>query len=64
MDENANTYSAKNLKTYLQEPSIFVVYPEIASEEFKTMAALKNIPFCEQYGTEFESINRVFKAFG
>lgn len=44
MDENANIYSAKNSKTHLQEPSIFVVYPEIESERFETISDLKNIP--------------------
>ena len=44
MDENANIYSAKNSKTHLQEPSIFVVYPEIESDRFESLSDLKNIP--------------------
>lgn len=44
MEENVSIYSAKNSKTHLKEPSIFVVYPEIESEQFETLADLKNIP--------------------
>ncbi|MDT0647761.1 VOC family protein [Zunongwangia sp. F260] len=44
MEENANIYSAKNSRTHLKEPSIFVVYPEIESNRFETLADLKNIP--------------------
>lgn len=44
MEENANIYSAKNSKTHLKEPSIFIVYPEIESDRFETLADLKNIP--------------------
>lgn len=44
MKENANIYTAKNSKTNLKEPSIFVVYPEIESEKFETLSDLKNIP--------------------
>jgi len=47
MEENMNIYSAKNSKTNLKEPSIFVVYPEIESERFETLSDLKNIP--EEY---------------
>ena len=47
MEENVNIYSAKNSKTHLKEPSIFVVYPEIESERFETLSDLKNIP--EEY---------------
>jgi len=47
MMENMNIYSAKNSKTNLKEPSIFVVYPEIESERFETLSDLKNIP--EEY---------------
>lgn len=47
MEENANIYSAKNSKTNLGEPSIFVVYPEIESDKFETLADLKEIP--EEY---------------
>lgn len=44
MENNTNIYSAKNSKTHLKEPSIFVVYPEIESKTFKTLNDLKNIP--------------------
>ncbi|MEX0273049.1 MAG: VOC family protein [Flavobacteriaceae bacterium] len=44
MGENANIYAAKNSKTNLTEPSIFVVYPEIESDNFETMADLTKIP--------------------
>lgn len=44
MEENVNIYSAKNSKTHLKEPLIFVVYPEIESDRFETLADLKNIP--------------------
>lgn len=47
MQENVNIYSAKNSKTNLGEPSIFVVYPEIESDRFETLSDLKNIP--EEY---------------
>lgn len=47
MDDNASIYSAKNSKTNIKEPSIFVVYPEIESDRFETLADLKNIP--EEY---------------
>lgn len=53
MEENANIYSAKNSKTYLQEPSIFVVYPEIESERFETISDLKNIPDEYAFAREF-----------
>lgn len=44
MSRNENIYSAKNSKTHLKEPSIFVVYPEIESDIFETLSDLKNIP--------------------
>lgn len=47
MEKNANIYSAKNSKTHLKEPSIFVVYPEIESDRFESLSDLKNIP--DQY---------------
>ena len=47
MKENTNIYSAKNSKTNLGEPSIFVVYPEIESDRFEALSDLKNIP--EEY---------------
>ena len=53
MDENANIYSAKNSKTHLQEPSIFVVYPEIESDRFESLSDLKNIPDEYAFAREF-----------
>lgn len=47
MEDSANIFAAKNSKTHLKEPSIFVVYPEIESDRFETLADLKNIP--EEY---------------
>lgn len=44
MGDSVCIYSARNSKTHLKEPSIFVVYPEIESEQFETLADLKNIP--------------------
>lgn len=44
MEENVNIYAAKNSKTHLKEPSIFIVYPEIESDTFETPSDLKNIP--------------------
>ncbi|PQV49392.1 glyoxalase-like protein [Jejuia pallidilutea] len=44
MAQNMNIHAAKNSKTNLKEPSIFVVYPEIESERFETLSDLKNIP--------------------
>ncbi len=53
MEENVNIYSAKNSKTHLKEPSIFVVYPEIESERFETLSDLKNIPDEYAFAREF-----------
>ena len=53
MKENANIYAAKNSKTYLMEPSIFVVYPEIESDTFETLSDLKNIPEEYAFAREF-----------
>jgi hypothetical protein len=47
MEDNAHIYAAKNSKTNITEPSIFVVYPGIESDRFETVADLKNIP--EEY---------------
>jgi len=44
MDVNANIYAARNSKELLQEPSIFIVYPEIESDRFETMSELSIIP--------------------
>jgi len=53
MEGNVNIYSAKNSKTNLKEPSIFVVYPEIESERFETLSDLKNIPDAYAFAREF-----------
>ncbi|WP_298529528.1 VOC family protein [uncultured Christiangramia sp.] len=53
MDENASIYSAKNSKTHLREPSIFVVYPKIESDRFETLSDLKNIPDEYAFAREF-----------
>lgn len=53
MEENAAIFSAKNSKTHLKEPSIFVVYPEIESERFETISDLKNIPDEYAFAREF-----------
>lgn len=44
MEGDFSIYPAKNSKTHLKEPSVFVVYPEIESEIFETLSDLKNIP--------------------
>ncbi|MEL6628741.1 MAG: VOC family protein [Bacteroidota bacterium] len=44
MDENANIYAAKNSKTHLAEPSIFVVYPAMESGTFESVAQLDSLP--------------------
>lgn len=47
MNYNESIYSAINSKTNLNEPSVFVVYPELESGTFETLSDLKNIP--EEY---------------
>lgn len=47
MENDASIYAAKNSKTHLKEPSIFVVYPQIESDVFESYADLKKIP--EEY---------------
>jgi hypothetical protein len=53
MEEGANIFSAKNSKTHLKEPSIFVVYPEIESEKFETLSDLNTIPDEYAFAREF-----------
>lgn len=43
MAPNANIYAAKNSKIHLNEPSVFVVYPEIETKKFKTFDDLKAV---------------------
>ena len=47
MEQDVNIYAAKNSKTNLKEPSIFVVYPKIQYDVFETIEDLKQIP--EEY---------------
>lgn len=47
MDKNESIYAAKNSKTHLKEPSIFVVYPELEGQTFENLSELKRIP--EEY---------------
>ncbi|WP_439131886.1 hypothetical protein [Polaribacter sp.] len=47
MTKNANIYAAKSSKNNLKEPSVFVVYPEIESDQFESLADLQKIP--EEY---------------
>lgn len=44
MNDNVSIYSAKNSKTHLKEPSIFVVYPELEWKMIPSLAALDSIP--------------------
>ena len=53
MGKNASIYSAKNSKKFLQEPSIFIVYPEIESDTFETISELNNIPDEYAFAREF-----------
>jgi len=53
MEENSNIFSAKNSKTHLKEPSIFVVYPEIESQVFESLSVLENIPSEDPFWKEF-----------
>lgn len=47
MEDSSSIYAAKNSKTHVKEPSVFVVYPVIEADHFETLADLKNIP--EEY---------------
>ncbi len=47
MKEGVAIYAAKRSKTHLNEPSVFVVYPEIVADHFETLADLQKIP--EEY---------------
>lgn len=47
MKENDNIYAAENSKTKKEEPSIFVIYPEMEYDKFEHMDSLVNIP--EEY---------------
>ncbi|MCV6631163.1 MAG: hypothetical protein OIF50_15030 [Flavobacteriaceae bacterium] len=53
MGKNNGIYAAKNSKTNLGEPSIFVVYPEIESRTFESLSKLENFPGEEDYWKAF-----------
>lgn len=53
MEEDANIFSAKNSKTHLKEPSVFVVYPEIESKIIESLSALQSIPGDDTFWKEF-----------
>lgn len=53
MGEDVSIYSAKHSKTHLKAPSVFVVYPEIESEQFETLADLQKIPDEYAFAREF-----------
>ena len=53
MGEDVSIYSAKHSKTQLKAPSVFVVYPEIESEQFETLADLQKIPDEYAFAREF-----------
>jgi len=44
MGSNHAIYASKSSKINLQEPSVFVVYPDIESGTFKSMSDLENFP--------------------
>ncbi|MFK8061466.1 MAG: VOC family protein [Polaribacter sp.] len=53
MIENESIYAAKNSKTNLKEPSIFVVYPEMESGTFESLADLQNFPAEDDFWKAF-----------
>ncbi len=53
MEENVNIYSAKNSKINLNEPSIFVIYPEIESGTFESLTELESFPSEDDSWKEF-----------
>ena len=53
MEQDANIYSAKNSKTHLKEPSIFIIYPEIESGTFESLSELENVPTQDDYWKAF-----------
>ena len=53
MPENSNIYVAKNSKINLNEPSIFVIYPEIEWQTIKSLSALESIPTEDDFWKEF-----------
>lgn len=53
MGENNHIYASEQSKNNLQEPSVFVVYPDIESETFQSMSALN----------KFSTDNDYWKAF-
>jgi len=53
MGEKQCIYSAKASKEYLKEPSIFVVYPEIESEQFDQLSDVERIPEAYAFARDF-----------
>ncbi|QKX05846.1 hypothetical protein HN014_13320 [Aquimarina sp. TRL1] len=53
MGENNSIYVSKNAKTNLQEPSVFVVYPDIESGTFQSMSDLDNFPTNDDHWKSF-----------
>lgn len=53
MEADAHILSAKNSKIHLNEPSIFVVYPEIESGTFESLSDLENTPSEDDYWKAF-----------
>ncbi len=53
MESNANIYAAKNSKKNINEPSIFVIYPEIKSGTFESLSELENFPTDNDYWKAF-----------
>ncbi|MGB0431153.1 MAG: hypothetical protein ACPGLV_11815 [Bacteroidia bacterium] len=65
MQENMNIYAAKSSKTNLNEPSVFVVYPELESDTFATLDDLTNIPdeyaFAREYFKHSNGVKKITK---
>lgn len=53
MKENTYIFSAKNSKTHINEPSIFVVYPEIEAKTFESLSVLESIPSENEFWKEW-----------
>ncbi|WP_298541264.1 VOC family protein [uncultured Aquimarina sp.] len=53
MEDSVSIYSAKNSKTHLNEPSIFVVYPEIESQIFESLPILQSISSEDEFWKSF-----------
>ncbi|WP_375238539.1 hypothetical protein [Aurantibacter sp.] len=53
MEKNMTIFSAKNSKTHLKEPSVFIVYPEIESQVFESLTDLQNFPSEDDFWKDF-----------